>query len=144
MSRSHPPKPLANAPNGHGETVLVIEDQDSMRMLLIKVLETFNYRVIQASNVPEALQQWKAHASTISAVVSDCNLGSDRDGLSLAREFSEEKPTVVTVVASGTLSPKLIDELHRTTRIRCLQKPYPLADLLDLLHEGLHGQPPTP
>lgn len=129
-----PPRPNLK---GRGETLLFIEDDPVLRPLFVKSLERFDYRVLVAADVPEALQLWSANCSVIRAVVSDRHLGSDRDGISLLQQFSAEQPSVIMVLTSGTLPDELIETLHRTTRIHCLVKPFGLLDLLHILHQGL-------
>ena len=123
--------------------MLVIEDDESLRLLLLNALERFNYRVLMSANPTEALAAWQSHRGVIGAVVSDCDLRSDRNGISLLHEFGGEKPALVMVMASGSLTPKVIDTLHRTTRIQCLTKPFLLAELLRLLRQGLDATPPV-
>ncbi|MEN9576153.1 MAG: hypothetical protein RL514_4008 [Verrucomicrobiota bacterium] len=127
---------------GQGQTLLFIEDDSVLRPLFVKSLERFNYRVLVAATVPEALLVWSAHRSEISAVVSDRHLGSDRDGLSLLQEFSADKPSIVMVLTSGSLTPEVIETLHRTTRIHCLSKPFALLDLLLILNRSLDNPAP--
>lgn len=122
---------------GHGETVLLIEDDVVLRPLFEKTLHQFNYRVLVAASVPEALLAWSAHRTVIRAVVTDQRLGPGRDGLSLLEEFSADQPSVVMVLASGALMPEVVELLHRTTRIQCLAKPFSLVDLLRVLHRSL-------
>ena len=133
--------PLDAAPRGLGETLLYIEDDPVLRPLFRRQLERFNYHVLVAADVAEALQLWSSHRAAIVAVVSDRDLGSDRDGLSLLHEFSADKPSLVMVLTSGTLTPEVMERLHRTTRIHCLAKPFGLLDLLRLLRQGLDPQP---
>lgn len=139
------PAPTALTPDpdirGMGETILLIEDDKNMRVPLMKGLGTFNYQVLVATTVDEALALWKDHGNEIHAVVSDCNLGDTRTGLSLLHEFSQSKPSLVMILASGSLTPKLTSELERTTTIKCLPKPYPFLKVLELLREGLDNSP---
>lgn len=137
--------PTATAPDpdirGLGETILLIEDDQNMRVPLMKGLGTFNYQVFAAATVEEALTLWSEHRNEIHAVVSDCNLGDSRTGLSLLHEFSQGKPSLVMILASGSLTPTLTRELERTTTIKCLPKPYPFLKVLELLREGLDNRP---
>ena len=129
--------PWAGAPAGAGQTILYIEDDPQVHAITVRQLTMFHYRVIPTTNVQEALQLWQASRSQIRAVISDRDLGSARDGISLLLEFSEQDPKLVVVLTSGNLTPELIASLHRTTRIRCLTKPFNFRELLTLLHEGL-------
>ncbi len=109
---------------GCGEIILLVEDERITLLHLEKMLGRFNYQVLTAGSVPEALLIWSRHRDAIRAVVMDFDLGHARDGLSLLREFVKEKPTLATLMATGHLTPDLIEDLERTTDTRCLAKPF--------------------
>lgn len=125
---------------GHGETILFIEDNRALRELMVAVFERFNYRSLVAERVEDALDLWKGYQPAIRAVVSDCDLGHDRTGLSLLHEFAVAKPGLVLILASGSLTAPLIHELERTTTIKCLPKPFAVLELLELLRAGLDAR----
>ena len=62
---------VAEMPPGHGETILVVEDEATVRAALVAVLEQLEYRVLQASNGQEALNILALHADEIALVLSD-------------------------------------------------------------------------
>lgn len=124
-------------PPRHRKTLLLVEDDDAVREPMIRMLSHSGYHVLSAATVEEALVLWKAYRSAIQAVVSDCQLGHERDGISLLREFGSHKPNVVLILASGSLTPALITDLHETTHIQCLPKPFDFQELLALLANGL-------
>lgn len=127
---------------GHGETVLFIEDDDLLRAMYVKSLTRFDYLVLEATNVEEALQVWRAHRGVIRAVIADRHLGIGRDGLSLLQEFGADHPGVALVLASGSLSQGVVETLQANTRIHCLVKPFGLLDLLLILHQSLKDTAP--
>ncbi|MFA6545176.1 MAG: response regulator [Limisphaerales bacterium] len=139
-----PPNPPVKAPTpaiqGHGETVLLIEDDQAVRELMVAVFKRTNYRLLVAETVEDALGHWSAFQPAIRAIVSDCELGHARTGLSLLHEFGNAKPGLVRILASGSLTDDLIDELERTTTIKCLSKPYSCLKVLELLQAGLDAQ----
>ena len=137
MSETILSDPWRGAPAGSGQTILCIEDDPLLHAVTMRQLTMFHYRVLGASNSEEALEVWRTSRSVIQAVISDRELGSVRDGVSLLREFGGQEPKVVLILTSESLTPELIASLHGTTRIRCLAKPFSLRELLTLLHEGL-------
>ncbi|MBI5799714.1 MAG: response regulator [Verrucomicrobia bacterium] len=134
---SHSPANTGFTLQGNRETVLLMEDDEHLHATLVRTFERLNYHVLPASNSNEGLRHWTAHRDTIRVVVSDNELGGMCDGWTLVRQFSEEKPGVVAILASGSLTRSQIDMMHRTTSIRCLPKPYGLYDLFSLIREGL-------
>ena len=119
------------------KTILLVEDDDAVREPIIGMLSRSGYQVLSAATVEEALVLWQGYRSAIQAVVSDCQLGHERDGISLLREFGGQKAKVVLILASGSLTPSLIAELHATTHIQCLPKPFTIEALLAMLASGL-------
>ncbi|KAF0178522.1 MAG: Hybrid sensor histidine kinase [Limisphaerales bacterium] len=130
----NPPTPAAPATTtSRPITVLLIEDDRAVREPIKQFLERSNYRVLTAENAEEALLLWTGYRSAIGAVVSDCDLGTGPTGLSVLREIHRSTPALPLILASGSLTPDLVIELERTTAIKCLPKPFSLAELLALL-----------
>jgi two-component system cell cycle sensor histidine kinase/response regulator CckA len=130
----NPPTPAAPATTtSRPVTVLLIEDDRAVREPIKQFLERSNYRVLAAENAEEALLLWTGYRSAIGAVVSDCDLGDGPTGLSVLREIYRAAPALPLVLASGSLTPALVLELERTTAIKCLPKPFSMAELLALL-----------
>jgi CheY-like chemotaxis protein len=67
--KAHSAAPASNP--GHGETVLVAEDDPSVRMLVKSVLERNGYRVLVAENGLEALALARAEPGSIELLLSD-------------------------------------------------------------------------
>jgi len=56
---------------GHGETILVVEDNDALLKALIEILASLDYRILGASNGREALDILDKHANEVDLVLSD-------------------------------------------------------------------------
>ncbi len=143
MPHTEPALPPGDEPVTPKITLLLIEDEEAVRDAITGLLSRFGYHVLPASSVEEALVLWEAHRSTIQCIVADYQLGHRRDGISLLREFGGSKAGLVMALVSGNLSPGIIDELHGTTSIRCLPKPFQFTELLALLAEGLARRTPS-
>lgn len=135
MSTAPTPPPVWAS--GHGETVLIIEDDASLRSAMALAFTRLNYRVLEAPSAGVALEHWLADRARIKVVVSDNDLGRKGMGLELVRRFSKEEPDTLCILASGSLSVAQMKELQATTRIRCLPKPYTLTELFALVRDGL-------
>src|SRR5262249_3659662 len=73
-----------------GETVLVVEDDDLVRLLTAKVLRRRGYQVLEASTAHEATQRAGGHAGPIHLLLSDVGL-PQVSGPDLARRLREER-----------------------------------------------------
>ena len=83
------------------ETVLVIEDEDSLRRLLCQTLRNQGYSVLEAGRSEAAQEVWKANRAGISLVLADIILPGGMTGWDLAREFLRDRPEVKILYMSG-------------------------------------------
>ena len=80
-------------------TVLIVEDEFLIRMMLAETLLDEGYEVIEASNVLEAVAILGTR--NIDAVITDIDMPGGLDGLDLARMISTNHINVPVVIASG-------------------------------------------
>lgn len=118
-------------------TVLVVEDEPLIRMVLAETLEDEGYRVLEASNVLEAIAALGRHAK-VDALITDVDMPGDLDGLDLMRLIASYDSAVTVIVTSGRYSP---GEGEMTPGSRFLAKPYRLDDMVSTLQAQLAGRP---
>ena len=114
-------------------TILIIEDQASVRKLLVQMLEDAGYQVREAANGRLGLEQFRAHPADL--VLTDLDM-PEMNGweviVALTRSYAD-----VTIMAMSGMHP---DELRQATRCgaqRTFQKPLDLAALLQAIHVEL-------
>jgi two-component system, cell cycle sensor histidine kinase and response regulator CckA len=90
---------LAPAPRGQ-ETVLLVEDDDSVRALSQKVLVRQGYVVLEASNGIEALRVSDEYAGTIDVLVTDVVMPY-MSGSQLADRLRQSRPSIKVLFVSG-------------------------------------------
>jgi PAS domain S-box-containing protein len=94
------PKPEeANEPSGQGQTVLVVEDEESVRMLIIEVLDELGYRALQAANGDGAILHLKSPTS-IDLLITDVGLPG-LNGRQLAEIARQERPGLPVLFLTG-------------------------------------------
>ncbi|MFO2464287.1 response regulator [Pseudomonas sp. 15FMM2] len=81
-------------------TILVVEDDAIVRMLIVDVLEELEYQVIEAANAEIALEFFDDGKQTIDLMMTDVGL-PDMDGKQLATKVRELRPTLPILFASG-------------------------------------------
>jgi PAS domain S-box-containing protein len=120
-------------------TVLVVEDEDSLRLPTAKVLRMKGFNVYEAGTGTEALAAINAHKETIAVVLLDMTLpgAPSREVLAEARRL---QPNVKVIVTSA-YGPNKLDELFHGIEIDSfLRKPYTLSevvsDVLSLISTG--------
>jgi PAS domain S-box-containing protein len=126
--------PAIKDAEGHGELVLLVEDDDALRESISTYLGLHGYRVRWASNGIQALDIASQHAESIQALITDMILPK-MSGAELARELAKISPQAVTLYMSGYTDRELIDFDPASLTTGFLQKPFALQTLLQKLRE---------
>lgn len=121
---------------GHGETVMIVEDDESVRQVTVEVLIEYGYRVIEVGTGREALDEFRREKHKIDLVFSDIVL-PDMNGFQLVRQLTLQKPGLPVVYVSGYPGKKSQwgDDFQEGTPF--LQKPFTLTALLMALKDTL-------
>jgi PAS domain S-box-containing protein len=89
-----------SAPRGEGQTLLVVDDEESVRRVLRSTLERAGYNVLQAANGREALSVYESSGASIAAVIIDMTMPV-LGGVPTMRELVKMNPDVRLIAASG-------------------------------------------
>jgi two-component system KDP operon response regulator KdpE len=106
---------------GAGKTVLVVDDDASLRLLCRVNLELDGYRVLEAGTKAEGAA--RLADGSIDAVLLDLHLG-DGDGRDLLESLGDQRPPVALFTGSETIGPEL-----RALTEEVLPKPFGLDAL---------------
>ena len=87
-------------PLGHGEMILVVDDEDAIRQITRGTLETFGYRVLVAADGTEALALYAENRGEIKLVLTDMVMPF-MDGPATIRALQRLNPRVKIIAASG-------------------------------------------
>jgi PAS domain S-box-containing protein len=123
-------------PSGHGELILVVDDEDAIREVTKTLLETNDYRVLVASDGIEAITLYTQHKEEISAVLIDMMMPS-MDGPTAIRVLKKINPQVKIIGVSGLVSNHKMIELVGNSVKTFLPKPYTSNELLKNLQTVL-------
>jgi PAS domain S-box-containing protein len=122
--------------SGGDETILVVEDESTLRAYLKVLLEEKGYSVLQASDGSEGVELFSKHQGQIALVISD--LGMPKlDGLSLLRKMKEMQPTVKVILTSGLVDPEQQSEILLAGARDFFPKPYNGREVLLRVREIL-------
>jgi PAS domain S-box-containing protein len=128
--------PQTDLPLGHGELVLVVDDEEAIRQITRSTLETFGYRVLTASDGTEAVALYAEHRDEVAVVLTDM-LMPFMDGAATIRALQKMNSEVKIIAASGlTAGHKAGEASLEGVRI-FLSKPYTAEKLLKALAEIL-------
>jgi two-component system cell cycle sensor histidine kinase/response regulator CckA len=123
----------SNAAHGSG-TVLLVEDQDELRRLLRRTLETHGYKVLEAANGQAALAVGRSYAGTIDAVVTDVVMPT-MGGRELVEKLRTKQPDVRVLYISGHTDDAVVRHGVIDASHAFLQKPFPPSVFVSKVHE---------
>jgi signal transduction histidine kinase/ActR/RegA family two-component response regulator len=143
------PEPVAAAPRTavvpraafDRESILVVEDEEEVRSLIVDALIGFGYRVLEATSGPEALEEWAQHGASIDLLITDMVMPGGMNGLDLVSRVKEERPNVRVIYISGYLADVSRDELSQSEGASYLAKPFTLPTLARVVREALDAVP---
>jgi two-component system cell cycle sensor histidine kinase/response regulator CckA len=117
-------------------SVLLVEDEDSVRSFAVRALELRGYKVLAASGGEEALEIVKEDPDAIDLVVSDVIMPG-MTGPEMMREVRELREDVLFIFISGYAEDAFRDEMLEDENFRFLAKPFSLNDLATKVKEAL-------
>ncbi|MDB6006692.1 MAG: hypothetical protein JWR15_3679 [Prosthecobacter sp.] len=129
---------LAPPPTGHGELVLVVDDESAIADAARTVLEANGYRVLLASDGAEALAVFSLNSNEIAVVLTDVMMPV-MNGVLFLRTLRKMSVGVPVIGSTGLAEKKHLDELKTLNIASVLRKPYNADMLLRTLHGVLHS-----
>jgi PAS domain S-box-containing protein len=126
----------ADLPVGHGELILVVDDEASIRAIAKATLEARGYRVLTGEDGAEAVALFREHRDKIQVVLTDMMMPK-MDGRATIRALQELDPRVRIIAASGLAvngqaGPQPVNGVRAV-----LAKPFTADKLLETIHQVL-------
>jgi two-component system cell cycle sensor histidine kinase/response regulator CckA len=126
---------IFDAPQGGGETILFVEDNDLMREIGTQILEDLGYRVISASNGQEALNAFNK-TSDIDLIFTDVVM-PEIGGANLLRRIRAAGSQVKAIAVTGHVLAEDLDQLREAGVTSVIRKPYDVDILADAIRKAL-------
>jgi CheY-like chemotaxis protein len=123
---------------GGSETVLLVEDEESVRQLVRETLETKGYHVIEAENGNAGLAAAEAHKATIDLLITDVIMPA-MGGHELVQRLVESRPAIKVLYLSGYSEDAIVDQNTGESSKAFLQKPFTLQNLARKVREVLEA-----
>jgi CheY-like chemotaxis protein len=123
---------VVGLPRGHGETILVVDDEASILTITSQTLQTFGYRVLTATDGAEAVALYAQHMHEIAVVVTDMSMPL-MDGPNTIRALIRINPDINIIAASGCDVEEGIAKIPGVNLRHFLTKPYTAEILLKTL-----------
>ena len=119
------------------ETILLVEDEVSVRVITRALLERQGYRVVEAANGVEALEAWEQRTGPIALLFTDLVMPEGVNGRELAARLQAAEPRLRVIYTSGYSGDVAGRELSLQEGRNFLQKPYSRQQLLETMRRAL-------
>ena len=120
----------AELPRGHGELILIADDEKAIRELVASELTSFGYRVLAAANGVEAVALFRQHAGEVRLFITDQTMPV-MDGSHAIAELRRLQPGLPVILTSGEV---MADQLEGIVQVG---KPFALEELLVAIQSSL-------
>jgi PAS domain S-box-containing protein len=121
---------------GHGEQILIVEDENFIHQMLLRMLKKTNYRILFAVNMAEAVKIYKKNAEKIDLVLCDMVL-PDGNGLDVIKKLNKIKPVKKVIYTSGYLDIQTRWAEIEENNIPFIHKPFHMVELLKIIGDTL-------
>ena len=128
---------LTTAPKGT-ESILLVEDEDAVRMLVRTILETGGYTVLDARDGREGLKLCQAHPGTIDLLLTDVVM-PELSGRELAEAALKLRPGLKVVFVSGHTEDVILREGVQRGAV-FLHKPFTPLQLAQTVRDTLDAE----
>lgn len=128
------PRPLTPISTNH--TILVIDDEDIVRIMLEIGLQKMGYKVLVAERAAEGIDLYKKNRDAIDLVVLDMIM-PEMKGSDCFRELKKLNSTIKVIIASGYTRQENVEELIEEGLAGFIHKPFKIEQLSTLIQEIL-------
>jgi len=135
-SEAHGAAPVTHAAAGGSETILLVEDEDSVRQLVRETLESRGYRVLEARNGQDALTLAASHSDLIHLIITDIVMPG-LSGHELVQQLLPARPAIKVLYLSGYAQDAFATPAAAEAQKTFLQKPFTLQSLSRKVREIL-------
>jgi two-component system cell cycle sensor histidine kinase/response regulator CckA len=124
------------------ETVLVVEDEEHVRTIVLNILRRQGYQVIAAPHGEEAVLVCQRHPEPIHLLLTDVVMPRI-SGPELAKRLAVTRPAMKVLCMSGYTDDSIVRHGVVETGVAFIQKPISPASLAQKVREVLDGAPPS-
>ena len=130
--------PASQAAGGGSGTVLLVEDEESVRQLVRETLQAKGYQVLEAENGEAALRIASAHQGSIDMLITDVVMPG-MSGRELSKKLCEARPKTRVLYLSGYTEDAIMHQGVFEPGTAFLQKPFTLQMLSRKVRDALRG-----
>ena len=123
-----------------GETVLIVDDEPTVRMLVTDVLEELGYTAIEAADSVAGLKILRSDAR-IDLLISDVGLPGGMNGRQMAEAARQDRPGLKVLFITGYAENSVIGNGHLDPGMEVLTKPFAVDTLAARIREMVAAAP---
>jgi len=127
---------LADLPGGN-ETILLAEDDPSVRVVVRKALSQRGYRILEASTGVQALEVWKQNRDEIRLLLTDLVMPDGMNGKVLAQRLLQEDSKLKVIYMSGYSAEVVGKDFPMNEGVNFLTKPFQALKLAQSIRNSL-------
>lgn len=116
--------------------ILIVDDEETVRILLFQTLKFFGYEIDTVENGIEAIK--RITSKTYDLIITDYRMPK-MDGLELTRRIKMINPSIPVLVVTSD-GPEC--ELLKSGALACIKKPFNISELQKISQDILDGRPP--
>ena len=128
------PEDAAEAPRGEGETVLIVDDEPTVRMLISEVLADLGYNAIEAEDGAAGLKVLDSDAR-VDLLVTDVGLPGGLNGRQMADAARIARPRLKVLFITGYAENAVLSHGHLDPGMHIMTKPFAIDALATRIRE---------
>jgi two-component system, cell cycle sensor histidine kinase and response regulator CckA len=133
-------QPAVTAMHGGKETILLAEDDPSLRISVRKILSHLGYRILEAPTGVKALEVWKQNRNDVRLLLTDLVMPDGMTGKELAQSVLQENPKLKVIYMSGYSAEVAGKDFPLKEGVNFLTKPFKSAKLAQTIRENLDAK----
>lgn len=117
--------------------IMVVDDEDDIRLLVERYLQKWNFQTIGFSDPEKALEEFKSNPSKISLVLTDVRMPF-MSGIELSRNILSIRPDVkIVLMTAFEVTDEMLSGLPLIRHSEILKKPFRLAQICESVKRQL-------
>jgi PAS domain S-box-containing protein len=124
---------------GQGETILLVDDEESVRSAVVEVMSGLGYKVLTATNGEEALKNFKSHCNVIDLLFTDLVMPK-MGGLELAKAIRKLDENMPIIFATGYDKDHVLEGSTHMDNSLVISKPFAFNELSQLMRTLIESE----
>jgi two-component system cell cycle sensor histidine kinase/response regulator CckA len=133
-------QPVLTTTSGGNETILLAEDDLSLRVSVRKALWQLGYRILEAPTGVKALEVWKENRDEIRLLLTDLVMPDGMTGKDLAQRILQENPKLKVIYMSGYSAEVVGKDFPLKEGVNFLTKPFQASKLAQTIRNNLDSR----